>query len=322
MDPPMGSVEFAESDELERLRRRAYGPDADIAGDVAAQARLSELEAAQRRQSTPVVDAAARVPEPVPVPEPVEGRRPASTSVRQPVDGAFAEHAPAGGSVVELDPARRRQIADSDLIRGAPAAPWWRRRRWWANLGGAVAGLALIATHVAWTSQLLAREPTPIPTETETAKMPPVPFGFPQGLYLPPAHYILALETVGADARMPDDPLRTLNFVGISPDELRRYEDFQELAVCASDRARSLCPGILNVWSGESRYGMTCLFVAVPGQGPRNGYSGEGCSPEGFDTIAELPHLGGDGFIRFVLRGDQVNVYVYERPADPIPSEG
>ena len=54
------------SNELQRLRRRAYGPDADIAGDVAAQARLSELEAAQRRQLTPVVDAAALVAAPVP----------------------------------------------------------------------------------------------------------------------------------------------------------------------------------------------------------------------------------------------------------------
>jgi hypothetical protein len=33
MDAPLGSVEFAESDELLRLRRRAHGPDADIACD-------------------------------------------------------------------------------------------------------------------------------------------------------------------------------------------------------------------------------------------------------------------------------------------------
>jgi hypothetical protein len=32
MDAPLGSGEFVEWDELERLRRRAYGPDADIAG--------------------------------------------------------------------------------------------------------------------------------------------------------------------------------------------------------------------------------------------------------------------------------------------------
>jgi hypothetical protein len=77
MDAPRGSVEFGETDELDRLRRRAYGPDADITGDPAAQARLSELEAAQQRQWTPGVDATAGVPAPAPegarVPEPVEG---------------------------------------------------------------------------------------------------------------------------------------------------------------------------------------------------------------------------------------------------------
>ena len=36
MDAPRGSVEFEQADELERLRRRAYRPDADIAGDAAA----------------------------------------------------------------------------------------------------------------------------------------------------------------------------------------------------------------------------------------------------------------------------------------------
>ncbi|HEX5728414.1 MAG TPA: hypothetical protein VFX99_03200, partial [Microbacterium sp.] len=61
MDAPGGSVELEDA-ELERLRRRAYGPDADIAGDAAAQARLSELEAAQRRQATPVGGAATTVP--------------------------------------------------------------------------------------------------------------------------------------------------------------------------------------------------------------------------------------------------------------------
>ena len=61
MDGPLGSVEGAEAGELERLRRRAYGRDGDIAGDLAAQARLSELEAAQRRQLTPVIDPAPSV---------------------------------------------------------------------------------------------------------------------------------------------------------------------------------------------------------------------------------------------------------------------
>ncbi|ASD22479.1 hypothetical protein B7495_10580 [Cryobacterium sp. LW097] len=46
MDVPPAPGEFDESTELERLRRRAYGRNADIAGDAAARARLTELEAA------------------------------------------------------------------------------------------------------------------------------------------------------------------------------------------------------------------------------------------------------------------------------------
>ena len=109
MGVPRGSADFEESDELQRLRRRAYGPNADIAGDAAAQARLSELEAAQRRERAPVVDAAAAlrapVSERVPVPEPLTGSRHAATSVPQPVNGASAEHEADGGSVTELTPA-------------------------------------------------------------------------------------------------------------------------------------------------------------------------------------------------------------------------
>ena len=112
MDAPRGSVEFEQAEELERLRRRAYGPDADIVGDAAAQARLFQLEAAQRRQPTPVGDASTGVPAPiperVPVAETVEGSRSASTSVPQPVGGAFAEHVRAGTSVIEQDPPRGR----------------------------------------------------------------------------------------------------------------------------------------------------------------------------------------------------------------------
>ena len=304
MDAPLGSVELEEAEELQRLRRRAYGPDADIAADAAAQARLSELEAAQRRQLTPVVDAAAGVAAPVPergpVPEPVEGPRPAPTSVPHPVDRAFAEQGSVGGAVTEQDRAEE-SIADSDPIDAAHAAPWWRRRRF-ALLGGAIAALALNVAVVAWMSQLLANGSTPIPAETSTAKMPPLR----DGDYVPAPDYVLALKSVGDDADAPNDRHGTLNSLGISADELRRYEDFQGL----------------NVWSGESRDGMTCLLVAVPVQGLREGYSAEGCSPEGLGIIADLPPRGSDGLTQLVLWGDHVDVYVYVRAADPNASQG
>jgi len=65
MGSPLGSGEFTDADELGRLRRRAYGPDPDIADDPRALARLAELEEALRRRATaaaPVVAALAPPP--------------------------------------------------------------------------------------------------------------------------------------------------------------------------------------------------------------------------------------------------------------------
>ncbi|MDQ0678728.1 hypothetical protein QFZ30_002110 [Arthrobacter pascens] len=269
MDGPLGSAEGGEARELERLRRRAYGRDGDIAGDVAAQARLTELEAAQHRQPTPVIDPAP-VPKRVPVAEPVEGPRSTSTSVPQAVDGA-------------------------------PAAPWWRRRRWLMILGGATAALALITVHVAWLFQLPADEPTEIALRVPDAQHR----GEDLDLPAPVPDFVLALKSVGADTDEPQDNLGTLDAMGLSANELRQYENFSDL----------------RVWSGESRYGMVCLLVASHAIRERNG--AEGCSPKGLDTVAEVVWFQAHGLTRFVLNGDHVEVYVFHRAADPSdPSKG
>ncbi|WP_267278060.1 hypothetical protein [Arthrobacter sp. CDRTa11] len=261
MDDPLGSVEGVEAIELERLRRRAYGRDGDIAGDVAAQARLSELEAAQHRQLTPVIEPTPSVPAPVrervPVAEPVEGPRSTSTSVPQAVDGA-------------------------------PAAPWWRRRRWLMILGGATAALALITVHVALLLQLRADEPAVVPEAQHRGTA-----------YVPAADFRLALKSVGADTDEPQDRLGTLDAMGLNANELRQYENFNDF----------------RVWSGESRYGMVCLLVEDQGIREYNG--AEGCSPKGLDTVAEVMWFDAQGIDRFVLNGDYVEVYVFHRAADP-----
>lgn len=312
MDAPPGSVEFEQADELARLRRRAYGPNADIAGDAAAQARLSELEAAQRRQATPVGGAATTVPAPiperVPVAETVEGARSASTSVPQPVGGAFADQERAGTSIIERDPATG-PTADSDAINRAPAVPWSRRRRS-LIVGGAIAALALNVALTAWISQLLADESTPTPAETATAETPPVRSWQGGGSYLPAPDHVLALKSDGAAADQPNDPGGKLDALGISPGELKRYEDFYGPEVYS-----------LAVWSGESRYGMTCLLLSHAGQPISDGGgAAEGCSLTGQDTIADI--MGTVSLTRLVLRGDHVDVYVYEGGADPNASQG
>jgi hypothetical protein len=117
MDAPRGSDEVAASAELQRLQRRAYGPDADIAGDVAAQARLAELLADSRRQATPPVDAAAQGPAAVPE------RTVPLDSVEQLTNGGDHDHGP---------PATL-ESAPGSPYRGGVILPW---------VVAAVAGLA------------------------------------------------------------------------------------------------------------------------------------------------------------------------------------
>ncbi|WP_243076694.1 hypothetical protein [Microbacterium sp. SS28] len=148
MDAPRGSAGFEDSDELQRLRQRAYGPNADIAGDAAAQARLSELEATQRRAWTPVVATVAALRAPVSgrvsAPDPLEGPQPASTSVPQPINGAPVDREPDGGLVAEQDPVGT-PTADPGPTDGARPAPWWRRRR---SLPWAIAAVGVLAAAI------------------------------------------------------------------------------------------------------------------------------------------------------------------------------
>lgn len=107
--------------ELRRLRARAYGPDADIAGDSAASARLSALEELERRErSSP--------PRPTPVPNiPVE---PVASLVDDDAEGD-------GEAEVEDDevPRERRPLVRS------------RRQVWaWAISLAVVTALASAAT--------------------------------------------------------------------------------------------------------------------------------------------------------------------------------
>ena len=118
--------------------------------------------------------------------------------------------------------------------------------------------------------------------------------------------YVLELTSFGAEADKPKDRHGTLDLLGLSSEQMARYQDFRGL----------------GVWSGESRSGMTCLLLAHPVQGLREGIGDEACSPEGLDTIAELAlcsQCTGPGFLdglpigsvlRFDLKGDRVYVYV------------
>jgi hypothetical protein len=80
------------------------------------------------------------------VPEPLEGSRPASTSVPQLVSAAAAaEHEADAGSVAE-NVLARVPIAAPEPIDRTHSPPWWRRRR---LLTWAIAGVALLAAAIA-----------------------------------------------------------------------------------------------------------------------------------------------------------------------------
>ncbi|WP_307385371.1 MULTISPECIES: hypothetical protein [Microbacterium] len=126
--------------ELERLRARAYGPNADIGGDPAAVARLRELEDLERMRTVPLEAEAeteadpgddADVPQPDPEPEEAEPapRRPLLRSRRRVWVAALAvagvvaltsAATAAGVSVTAVD--RTSGIAQTDTLTVDPDA--------------------------------------------------------------------------------------------------------------------------------------------------------------------------------------------------------
>jgi hypothetical protein len=204
--------------------------------------------------------------------------------------------------MVNFTPERSDTIRANLINHIAENPPPRRRRALWSAglvLAGAVVGIGASVGAFAGTGMFTTVQ-TRVPN------------------YGPAPEYVLPLESVGADADQPKDPHGTLKMLGLTADELRQYEDFRGL----------------SVWSGESRDGMACLLVAHPVQGLLEGIGDARCSPEGLDTIAEVPLCSGcsapgvftglptGSLIRFVLKGDHVDVYVYVRAADSVASQG
>lgn len=145
MDAPMTDGREAE---LADLRRRAYGPDADIAQDAAATARLRELES-QLRQSRPALRAAAQEsPPPTTVAigvaergEPAATRAESMAASSDPAAEAPAIASADGGSRPD---AGAGLAAEAGTAAGAVARPvWWRRRGVQIGAIAAAAGLVL-----------------------------------------------------------------------------------------------------------------------------------------------------------------------------------
>lgn len=121
-------------DELQRLRARAYGPDADIAEDPAAVRRLAELEAQQR-------DAA----------EPAEPAEPAHARQSEPQERAESGEESGTGETVQPD---REQ---PDAARRPPRIVRWLPALWAVSL----LVVAAVAATMTFTSTAAVLRPVP-----------------------------------------------------------------------------------------------------------------------------------------------------------------
>ena len=125
-DEPSGDVAHAEMTELDALRRRAYGPDADIFSDAEALLRLSVLEERVRRTRYPSPAAA-----PPPSPRAAENAEPDAGSPAVPPQATPDEPSP-------------------------PLAPGRRAPRWHSALVAATAAVALLLGGTEWTAARLS----------------------------------------------------------------------------------------------------------------------------------------------------------------------
>ncbi|MGC5171012.1 hypothetical protein ACLQ2Q_10195 [Microbacterium sp. DT81.1] len=280
MDTALGSID--ESDELERLRERAYGPDADIAQDAAAQARLSELEAARRLSIIAPVPEVPRGGDAAPASGPAHGSifmatGPAGAPL--PVDahlesGPGARLEEGAGPVTTSVGASAPAAAVAGAPTGLAATPWWRRRRWLAMIGGGVAAVLLVAAVVS----SLAPRPD----------------------------FVLQLQGPAGDEQEITDMNSSITWLGLDPEQLLRFEDFRGF----------------RVWSGPTQYGTDCLIISRVDQGlAALGCSPAGLatiadlqrySGVTDEVFADMPT---GSMIRFVLDGDRVEVFLGEAEA-------
>ncbi|KRA23835.1 hypothetical protein ASD65_04910 [Microbacterium sp. Root61] len=235
--------------ELEVLRRRAYGLDADIDADPMALQRLDELEAA--------LHPAARFSGVVSRVEVGSAER---TATRQ----LMAERPTQETLVVEsdelLDPVRHDSSQRVDRRQASPFT------------GTAVAVAAIIA--LGWAAS---------------------------ALFTPRGDIVLAATQSTAQERQDLIDQVDLASFGMVGSRLQPFADFREL----------------SVWSATSPSGVTCLLV----RSDSDGVFQVGCTPAPLQPSIDLRvgdqvrsalvgDLAIDSVVRFVLRGDEVGVWI------------
>lgn len=235
--------------ELEVLRRRAYGLDADIDADPIALQRLDELEAALH---PPAPFSAA--------PPRDEAGSAGRTATRQ----LMVERPTQAALVVASDEFDDPVRHDSPLrVDRRQASPF---------IGTAVAVAAIIA--LGWAAS---------------------------ALFTPRGDIVLAATQSTVQERQDLIDQIDLASFGMVGSRLQPFADFREL----------------SVWSATSSSGVTCLLV----RSDSDGVFEVGCTPAPLQPSIDLrvgeqvrPELVGDlamdSVVRFVLRGDEVGVWI------------
>lgn len=279
MDVPSSSPE--RSRELADLRRRAYGPTADIAQDAAALARLRELEDSERTLHKPVsVPTEPAVREAASVGSAraeADADRSHTASASAPEIASLTDAHVAAPDVPGRD-VLKRDVPASDVPTAAAravAAPrrlWWQRIPMWAvALGGAVLGVALTLSAV----DLAADRPD------------------------------ATLQRAATPPDTPEDWDELLRGWDVDPSTTISFGDFRQI----------------DVWQANSRIGAPCVLLSSRGRPFSVSCASQDLDPVVDFTVQSgmlgiLNDQLRDGtLLRFVARDDRIDVWVRPAPA-------
>ncbi|MFL0565342.1 hypothetical protein ACH0CG_06270 [Microbacterium sp. 179-I 1D1 NHS] len=215
--------------ELDRLRERAYGRSADIAGDAAAVARLRELEARE---------------------------------ARGPDEGPPAEAAPAAAA----DPPEAASTAEETDPDIDPERPYGAPRRWprWAtNLGVLASAAALVAGTVAITLSI-PREAPRYPDAERVATLTQLEAWPPESdsdsrRYADFRGFSVFATVVGTPAD--PNPVRCLSIV--SPQEAAQPEVGETLSTCGAGPFPVAVTAVVSDLSPEAAKDAYALGTAI-----------------------------------------------------------
>lgn len=264
--------------ELRQLRRRAYGPDADIASDPAALARLRELEGERRTEEAP---SAAETPGASATPA-IATASPVPPRPPLPATPAIGDaSAPTGDSSA---PDAQPLASPASPANAAPEAVnrvWPRRLARWSRSPRGIAVAAVVLLMV-------------------------VALAIVPGLVSDRSDASLRVDPAYADEQLSTEYRLFLRQIGVNMDELERFEDFAGLQVWGTPSAAAVRCVLVSDGPQDVR-ALSCVPRGLDPVADSIIYPG---SPVPGDLEELYPEIGAGAAVRFTLGGDTVEVHV------------